>query len=98
LAQFKAADGPTGQATLLKSWLEALTQSISQFDKKHASLAEAIIDLPWATFDDAFVRVYVRFICVLVAARPEYLKMTLDKAVKAFRWQSRLSLSLFLPL
>lgn len=70
----------------LKSWLEALIHAVSQLDDRHRPLVDAIASLPWTTYEDSVRRSFIRFHCVLVAARPEHLKPILEKVVYSLRW------------
>lgn len=80
----------------LKSWVSALTHVVSGLERVHAPLVDALIQLPWTTMDDAFVRSYMGFIGMLVSARPEYLGEVLSKLVRGFTF--RQSLPCFSPL
>ncbi|GAA5879651.1 hypothetical protein JCM8547_003732 [Rhodosporidiobolus lusitaniae] len=72
----------------LRAWLDALTAVVSRLDQSHAPLVETILAVPWATTEDSFVAVYMRFIGALVSARPEWLKVVLEKCVKGFKYRS----------
>jgi RNA polymerase I-specific transcription initiation factor RRN3 len=75
------APSPTPQ---LRLWLLALSHVVSRLDKQYAALVQAIVDLPWATMDSAFVQSYTNFIGILVSARPEYLTLILAKVARGF--------------
>ena len=78
---------PVASGSQLRSYLEALTHVVNQLDKSHSSLVEALIAIPWTLFpEDATIRSYVRFIGVLVSARPEHLKAVVETTVKSLRW------------
>lgn len=94
MAQFRpvqdegsSTQAPPAAGSQLRSYLEALTHVVNQLDKSHASLVEALIALPWTQFpEDSSVRSYVRFMGVMVSARPEYLKATIETNVRGLRW------------
>lgn len=53
----------------------------------HAQLVTAIINLPWATGDDRFVRVFVGWAGVLVSAHPDWANEVAIMAVKGLTWR-----------
>ncbi|ORY90646.1 RNA polymerase I-specific transcription initiation factor RRN3-domain-containing protein [Leucosporidium creatinivorum] len=79
---------PPPTTSQLRIWLEALTHVVSKLDETHGTLVETILALPWATMDDSFVGAYMRFIGALVSARPEWLRLVLEKCVKGFKYRS----------
>lgn len=85
-----SASTSTAQTTTspqqIKSWLDALVHAVSQLDDRHKPLVEAIASLPWTTYEESVRKSFVRFQCVLAAARPEHLKPILQKAVASLRW------------
>ena len=54
----------------------------------HAALVTAIINLPWATGDDRFVRVFVGWAGVLVSAHPDWANEVAIMAVKGLTWRT----------
>lgn len=67
---------PLNQLRLL---ISALSHVVSQLDRAHASLVEAVVSMPWTTMESNFVKSYVSFIGILASARPEYLSLILRK-------------------
>jgi RNA polymerase I-specific transcription initiation factor RRN3 len=53
----------------------------------HSALVSAIINLPWATGDDRFVRVFVGWAGVLVSAHPDWANEVAIMAVKGLTWR-----------
>ncbi|KAF8341260.1 uncharacterized protein EI90DRAFT_3116393 [Cantharellus anzutake] len=76
--------------TYLRHLLVALTHVVSQLDRFHYSLVEAILGLPWVMADPAFVKSYIAFSGVLVSARPEYSSKILQRAISGLTYQSGL--------
>ncbi|KAH0840284.1 RNA polymerase I-specific transcription initiation factor RRN3-domain-containing protein [Lanmaoa asiatica] len=74
----------------LPLWILALSHVLSRLEKRHASLVEAIVNLPWTTMDTAFVKSYTVFIGMLLSARPEYLSLVLSKIAQGLTYQSGL--------
>ncbi|KAF9226904.1 RNA polymerase I-specific transcription initiation factor RRN3 [Gyrodon lividus] len=74
----------------LRLWVLALSHVLSRLERRHSSLVEAIINLPWATMDTAFVKSYTVFIGMLLSARPEYLSLVLSKIAQGLTYQSGL--------
>lgn len=62
----------------------ALSHVVSQLERTHSALVQAVISMPWTTMDSIFVNVYISFIGMLVSARPEYLSLVLEKTVREF--------------
>ena len=58
----------------------------------HAALVSAIINLPWATGDDRFVRVFVGWAGVLVSAHPDWANEVAIMAVKGLTWRMSIPL------
>ncbi|EIW67696.1 hypothetical protein TREMEDRAFT_12429, partial [Tremella mesenterica DSM 1558] len=68
--------------------LRALTAHVSLLSSSiHRALVTAILNLPWATGEEKFVRSYVGFMGVLVSAHPTWSKEVVGMAVKGFTWQ-----------
>ncbi|SCV72699.1 BQ2448_4236 [Microbotryum intermedium] len=86
-SSFTSVETPTTAS--LRVWLDALTHIISKLDATHAPLVETILAVPWATMDDGFVTVYVKFISALVSARPEWLQAVLSTCVQGFSYRSK---------
>jgi RNA polymerase I-specific transcription initiation factor RRN3 len=76
---------PTAQ---LRLWILALSHVISRLERPHAALVEAIVDMPWTTMDNAFVKSYIVFIGMLLSAKPEYLSLVLTKITQGFTHRS----------
>lgn len=72
---------PPGQ---LRLWILALSHVVSRLDRQYSSLVEAIVNMPWTTMDNAFIRSYTTFIGMLISARPEYLSLILGRVCEAF--------------
>ncbi|KDQ15362.1 hypothetical protein BOTBODRAFT_54658 [Botryobasidium botryosum FD-172 SS1] len=77
-------------ASQLRPWIISLSHVISQLGNTHASLVEAVVALPWATMDAAFVKSYIAFVGMLVSARPEYLGPVLGRTIEGLTFQSGL--------
>ncbi|SGY66650.1 BQ5605_C004g02693 [Microbotryum silenes-dioicae] len=86
-SSFTSAETPTTAS--LRVWLDALTHIVSKLDATHAPLVETILAVPWATMDDGFVTIYVKFISALVSARPEWLQAVLSPCVQGFSYRSK---------
>jgi RNA polymerase I-specific transcription initiation factor RRN3 len=65
----------------LRLLMSALSHVVSQLDRHHPALVDAVLSLSWITADAAFVKSYIAFIGMLVSARPEYNYSVLEKAV-----------------
>ncbi|KAF8838365.1 RNA polymerase I-specific transcription initiation factor RRN3 [Paxillus ammoniavirescens] len=74
----------------LRLWVLALSHVLSRLERRHATLVEAIVNLPWTTMDTAFVKSYTVFIGMLLSARPEYLSLVLSKIAQGLSYQSGL--------
>jgi RNA polymerase I-specific transcription initiation factor RRN3 len=68
----------------LRLWLLALSHMVSQLERQHAPLVDAIVNMPWFTMDTAFVNSYIDFTGMLLSARPEYLSLVLGKIAQGF--------------
>ncbi|TDL29829.1 RNA polymerase I-specific transcription initiation factor RRN3 [Rickenella mellea] len=86
----KLASDPITATTQLRLWISALSHIISQLDRPHAALVEAIVSLPWTTMDAAFAKPYISFLGMLVSARPEYAHRVLEKTIQGLTHQSGL--------
>lgn len=71
---------PLASSTQLRAYLTALSHVVSKLDRSHKTLVHAIVNMPWLTMDNAFVKTYISFIGMLISARPEYAATILDKA------------------
>ncbi|KZT62850.1 RNA polymerase I-specific transcription initiation factor RRN3 [Calocera cornea HHB12733] len=92
VTQFSTASKPEFTTSLdqLRSWLDALSHVVSQFEKLYASLVDAVLSLPWSTADEQFVKSYIAFVGLLVSARPEYIGNILERNVQGFTYNSGL--------
>lgn len=72
---------PTAQ---LRLWILALSHVISRLERPHYSLVEAIVNMPWTTKDNTFVKSYTVFVGMLLSAKPEYLSLVLTKITQGF--------------
>jgi len=72
----------------LRIWVAALSHVVSQLERTHSALAEAVIDMPWTTMDAIFVKTYIAFIGMLVSARPEYLSLVLERTARGFTFRT----------
>ncbi|KAH7105304.1 RNA polymerase I-specific transcription initiation factor RRN3 [Auriculariales sp. MPI-PUGE-AT-0066] len=86
----KAVENGTTSTHQLRQWLNALTHVVSQLDRQHVALVEAIVTLPWHTMDDSLVKTYKNSIGILVSARPEYLQTVLARIVQSLTHQAGL--------
>ncbi|KAF7332358.1 RNA polymerase I-specific transcription initiation factor RRN3 [Mycena kentingensis (nom. inval.)] len=86
--QFNAKNAP--QPAQLRLWISALSHVVSRLERKHASLVQAVVGMPWTTMDPATVKVYTVFIGTLLSARPEYLSLVLGKITHGFTYRSGL--------
>jgi RNA polymerase I-specific transcription initiation factor RRN3 len=74
----------------LRLFLLALSYVVSRLERHHSPLVEAIVNMPWATMDHAFVKSYTVFIGMLLSARPEYLSLVLSRISKGFTYRQSL--------
>ncbi|KAJ3511569.1 hypothetical protein NLJ89_g4025 [Agrocybe chaxingu] len=72
----------------IRLWLVALSHVVSRLERTHATLVDAIVNMPWMTLDNATVKSYTVFIGMLLSARPEYLSLVLAKIAAGFTYQS----------
>lgn len=72
----------------IRLWIDALCHVVSCFERTHASLVHAIINMPWTTLDDATVKLYTIFTGMLLSARPEYLSFVLAKIAQGFTYRA----------
>ncbi|KAG8773840.1 hypothetical protein FRC16_005276 [Serendipita sp. 398] len=76
----------------LKNWLLALSHVVSQLDKRHVSLVEAIVHMPWTTTtDETFVKSYIGFLGMLVSARTEWANIIVASAIRRLTHHSPLN-------
>jgi RNA polymerase I-specific transcription initiation factor RRN3 len=71
----------------LRVWLLALSHTVSRLERRHSALVDAIVNLPWITMDNAFVKSYTVFVGMLLSARPEYLSPILGKIAEGFTYR-----------
>jgi RNA polymerase I-specific transcription initiation factor RRN3 len=64
---------------------------VSQLDRRHAALVNAILSLQWAPADYSFVESYVSFIGLLLSAQAQYGTAVLEKAVDGLTHRTRLT-------
>ncbi|WVQ96479.1 hypothetical protein IAU59_003584 [Kwoniella sp. CBS 9459] len=68
--------------------LRAISAHVSLLaPETHSPLVTAIINLPWATGDEKFVKTFVGWAAVLVSAQPGWAKEVVGMAVKGLTWQ-----------
>ncbi|KAK4684592.1 RNA polymerase I-specific transcription initiation factor RRN3, partial [Tremellales sp. Uapishka_1] len=68
--------------------LRAITSHVSLLTPDlHSSLISAIINLPWATGDEKFVKAFVGWTGVLVSAQPGWAKEVVGMAIRGLTWQ-----------
>jgi RNA polymerase I-specific transcription initiation factor RRN3 len=75
---------PKPQPAQLRFWLLAISHVVSQLERTHYALVQAIVNMPWVTMDVATVKSYTVFMGILLSARPEYLSLTLAKISQGF--------------
>ncbi|TRM67928.1 RNA polymerase I-specific transcription initiation factor RRN3 [Schizophyllum amplum] len=80
----------TPQTSQLRFWILALSHVVSRLERPHASLVEAIVNVPWTTMDSASVKSFTVFFGMLLSAKPEYLSLVLGKVAQGFTHQSGL--------
>ncbi|GMK53517.1 hypothetical protein CspeluHIS016_0101030 [Cutaneotrichosporon spelunceum] len=89
----------TPQLPPLLPLLRALTAHVSLIDSGvHHALVGAILNLPWATADDRFVKCYIGFCGVLVSAHPGWARDIVTMAVRGLTWQPPQSSSSNTPI
>ena len=94
VSQFSATSDPTDY-NQLRTWLLALSHVVSQLDKRHVALVEAIVHMPWTISpDENFVKVYMGFVGMLVSARTEWLNLVVASGVRRLTHRTYLSMSL----
>ncbi|KAK2466017.1 hypothetical protein APHAL10511_001659 [Amanita phalloides] len=81
---------PSYQPGQLRLWFSALSHVVSRLERTHASLVQAIVNMPWTTLDSATVKSYTSFLGNLISARPEYLSLVLSKISNGFTYHSSL--------
>ncbi|KAF9567366.1 RNA polymerase I-specific transcription initiation factor RRN3 [Agrocybe pediades] len=81
---------PQVDTAQIRLWLSALSHVVSRLERTHSSLVDAIMNMPWTTFDSATVKSYTVFTGMLLSARPEYLSLVLTKIAHGFTYQSGL--------
>ncbi|TIC12419.1 RNA polymerase I-specific transcription initiation factor RRN3 [Wallemia mellicola] len=86
ISQFTSTD--IQEFEKLKPWLDALSNVVSQLDKSHLSLVEAIMSISWTVSSHSFVQTYKTFVFMLVSAHPGYIKLLLGKLIKGFTHQA----------
>ncbi|WWC88525.1 uncharacterized protein L201_003436 [Kwoniella dendrophila CBS 6074] len=68
--------------------LKAISAHVSLLSPEiHSPLVTAIINLPWATGDEKFVKAFIGWAAVLVSAQPGWAKEVVGMAVKGLTWQ-----------
>ena len=85
--QFNPTANPSeapASTSQLRLWILALSHVISRLERPHNSLVEAIVNMPWTTKDNMFVKSYILFIGMLLSAKPEYLSLVLTKITQGF--------------
>ena len=90
ISQFTSTD--IQEFEKLKPWLDALSNVVSQLDKSHLSLVEAIMSISWTVSSHSFVQTYKTFVFMLVSAHPGYIKLLLGKLIKGFTHRTLISL------
>lgn len=86
-SQSQNTNAPTTTAQL-RLCLSALSHVVSQLERTHSALVEAIVNLPWAVMDPFFSKSYISFIGILVSARPQYLSLVLQKIALGFTFRT----------
>ncbi|KAF8521855.1 RNA polymerase I-specific transcription initiation factor RRN3 [Gautieria morchelliformis] len=84
------SSGAGASVMQLRLWVSALSHVVSQLERTHSALVEAVINMPWVTMDSIFVKSYISFVGMLVSARPEYLSLVLEKTARGFTFRSSL--------
>nr|XP_018262221.1 RNA polymerase I-specific transcription initiation factor RRN3 [Kwoniella dejecticola CBS 10117]OBR84379.1 RNA polymerase I-specific transcription initiation factor RRN3 [Kwoniella dejecticola CBS 10117] len=100
LAHFSPS--PTNPSPALPSLLpllRAISAHVSLLSPDiHSPLVTAIINLPWATGDEKFVKTFVGWAAVLVSAQPGWAKEVVGMAVKGLTWQPPYTMSTAAPI
>ncbi|KAG8806435.1 hypothetical protein FRC17_004993 [Serendipita sp. 399] len=77
----------------LKNWLLTLSHVVSQLDKRHVALVEAIVHMPWTTApDETFVKSYIGFLGMLVSARTEWATIIVASTIRRLTHHSPLNI------
>lgn len=71
--------------TSLKNHLLALFSNVSALDGTCSGLVHAVLGSEWVGRDEAYVKLYVRFLATLTAARGGYLSSVLKMLVNGLR-------------
>ena len=71
----------------IRLWLAALSHVVSRLERTHATLIDALVNMPWMTLDSATVKAYTLFIGMLLSAHPEYLSLVLAKIAIGFTYR-----------
>ncbi|KAG8904752.1 hypothetical protein FRB99_001229 [Tulasnella sp. 403] len=83
----KRIDTNSGQTTYeARLWIAALTHVVSTLERSHAPLVEALIEMDLTKMDEIFIKSYVRFMAMLISAKPEYLQSLLSRVVEGFNY------------
>ncbi|GAA94522.1 uncharacterized protein L969DRAFT_91520 [Mixia osmundae IAM 14324] len=85
--------GRSQQSQQLARWLEALSECTSKLDKSHRVLVDAILTLPWFTWEEQPRRAWGKFTRSLVLVRSEWLGSVLERAVKSLRYNTLVGLN-----
>ena len=73
--------------------VRTLTSHVSMLSPEiHSTLVSAIINLPWATGDEKFVKTYVGWAGVLVSAHPGWAKELATMAIRGLTWRKLASI------
>jgi len=76
------------KTTLLLPLLTALSSHASLLSSTtHATLIQAIVQLPWTTADESFVRVYTTMIGVIVSLRMEWVGEVVGNCVRGLSYR-----------
>lgn len=71
----------------IRLWFAALSHVVSRLERTHATLVDAIVNMPWMILDTATVKAYTLFVGMLLSARPEYLSSVLAKISLGFTYR-----------
>lgn len=69
----------------VEAYIIALTNCVSMLEQKCDGLVKAVLDIDWIGRDEAFLRVFLRFVANLVSAQGLYLPLVLLKLADKLR-------------
>ncbi|KAF8312683.1 RNA polymerase I-specific transcription initiation factor RRN3 [Clavulina sp. PMI_390] len=72
--------------------VNALSHVVSQLDRRHSTLVNAVVCLHWVVADAQFVKSYITLMGLLLSAQSQYGTAVLERAVQGLTYQPDLSI------